>query len=203
MPRLRNCGFEQPAARPPPSVAAGGTAGLKGISGGVSGRRRVTEGSWCRQGRRAVLRPCCGTCPRRRAAWRSQDDDVLTGQRSLSFRFAPVLPDEPGGSGYSLGSAQRCLRPTSCMACHRSIHSLTVIAGLLPDRSMCPARTFASWSRPPGELRGFCLVSKPDWLASPPGILYLTRPRSWPLGRRLFRIRPLSPCHLLVDRRFG
>jgi hypothetical protein len=59
------------------------------------------------------------------------------------------------------------------MACQRSIHSLTVIAPA-PGSIHVPARTFASWSRP--QVSAACLVSKPDWLASPPGILYLTLP---------------------------
>jgi len=88
------------------------------------------------------------------------------------------------------------LRPTSCMACQRSIHSLIVIAPA-PGSVHVPARTFASWSRP--QASAACFVSKPDWLVSPPGIVYLMRHGLGPLPR--FSAYAIS-SHLLVDRRF-
>src|SRR6266704_4446641 len=72
------------------------------------------------------------------------------------------------------------LRPTSCVAFQRSIHSLTVISPAAGSFHV-PARTFASWSRP--QTRAACFVSKPDSLASPPGTLYLTRHGRGPLPR--------------------
>ena len=72
------------------------------------------------------------------------------------------------------------LGPTSCRASQRSIHSLTVISPA-PGSVHVPARTFASWSRP--QPSAACFVSKPDWLASPPGTLYFTRHGLGPLPR--------------------
>ena len=72
------------------------------------------------------------------------------------------------------------LGPTSCRAVQRPIQSLTVIS-TAPGSVHVPARTFASWSRP--QPSAACFVSKPDWLASPPGILYFTRHGLGPLPR--------------------
>jgi len=73
------------------------------------------------------------------------------------------------------------LIPTSCMASHRSIHSLTVI---LPASGSVhrPSRIRASWSRP--QASAAALVSNPDSLVSAPlGSLYFTRHGWRPLPR--------------------
>jgi hypothetical protein len=73
------------------------------------------------------------------------------------------------------------LIPTSCMASHRSIHSLTVV---FPASGSVhrPSRIRASWSRP--QASAAALVSNPDSLVSTPlGSLYFTRRGCRPLPR--------------------
>ena len=168
----------------------GRTAGLKGISGGFA----------------AAASPRI-VCSRPRASFAVLRDMPST---SCSLCSQTVMSSPVSEFSFRLpqyGRMNRRIRysrfamvlgPTSCMACQRSIHSLTVISPAAGSVHV-PARTFASWSRP--QASAACFVSKPDWLASPPGIVYLTRHGLGPLPR--FSAYAISTCYLLVDRRFG
>ena len=150
----------------------GRTAGLKGISGG-----------------RAVAASPRMVCSRLRASSAVLRD---TPSAAGSSRSHPAISSPVSEFSVRLpqyGRMNRRIRysrfavvlgPTSCRAVQRSIHSLTVISPA-PGSVQVPARTFASWSRP--QPSAACLVSKPDWLASPPGTLYFTRHGLGPLPR--------------------
>src|SRR5580704_10398980 len=161
----------------------GRTAGLKGISGGFA--LAASPRMVCSRLRAsfAVLRDTCSL------AGSLCSHTVISSPVSELSCLLPQYGRRNRRIRYSRLAV--VLGPTSCMVFQRSIHSLTVISPAAGSVH-APARTFASWSRP--QASAACLVSKPDWLASPLGILYLTRHGLGPLPRfSAYAIFPLLP----------
>ena len=148
------------------------TAGLKGISGGFAAA--ASPRMVCSRPRTSFAVP--RETPSAAGSFFSQ---TLMSPPVIKFSFHSP---QCGRMNRRIRYSRLCVvrRPTSCCSPHWPIHSLTVISPAAGSDQV-PVRTFASWSRPHSSAA--LLVSKPDWLSSPPGILYFTRHGRGPLPR--------------------